>query len=92
MIDTRSIRASQYDHVQDRYIKVPLSCRMKEVGRHRVQRDLYSGFVIKHVMEDNRTVDRKACIRDFEAFLKAQDKCISGIKASGVTYPACFGF
>ena len=92
MIDTRSIRASQYDHVQDRYIKVPLSCRMKDVGGRTVQRDLYSGFIIKHVMEDNRTVDRKACIRDFEAFLKAQDKCIADIKASGNTYPACFGF
>ena len=91
-VDTRSVRASQYDHVQDRYIKVPLSCRMKEVGGHRVQRDLYSGFIIKHVMEDNKTVDRKACIRDFEAFLKAQDKCIANIKAPGNTYPACFGF
>ena len=90
--DTKVVRASQYDHVTDSYKKVPLSCRMKEVGGHRVQRDLYSGFVIKHVMEDNRTVDRKACIRDFEAFLKAQDKCISGIKTSGNTYPACFGF
>ena len=91
-VDTKVVRASQYDHVTDSYKKVPLSCRMKEVGGHRVQRDLYSGFVIKHVMEDNRTVDRKACIRDFEAFLKAQDKCISGIKTSGNTYPACFGF
>ena len=91
-VDTKTVKASQYDHVQDRCIKVPLSCRMKEVGGQAVQRDLYSGFVIKHVMKDNRTVDRKACIKDFEAFLKAQEKCISGIKASGNTYPACFGF
>ena len=91
-IDTRSVKSSQYDHVQDKYIKVPLSCRMKEAGGKVVQRDLYSGFIIKHVMEDNRTVDRKACIRDFEVFLKAQDKCIADIKASGNTYPACFGF
>ena len=91
-VDTKTVKASQYDHVQDRYIKVPLSRRMKEVGGHAVQRDLYSGFIIKHVMEDNRTVDRKACIRDFEAFLAAQDKCIADIKASGNTYPACFGF
>ena len=92
MIDTRSVKASQYGHDTGTYRKVPLSTRMKDIGGHTVQRDLYSGFVIKHVMEDNRTVDRKACIRDFEAFLKAQDKCISGIKASGDTYPVCFGF
>ena len=91
-IDTKTVKASQYEHDTGTYRKVPLSRRMKDVGGHRVQRDLYSGFVIKHVMEDNKTVDRKACIKDFEAFLKAQDKCIAGIKASGNTYPACFGF
>ena len=92
MIDTSSVKASQYGHDTGTYRKVPLSTRTKDIGGHTVQRDLYSGFVIKHVMEDNKTVDRKACIRDFEAFLKAQDKCIAGIKASGNTYPACFGF
>ena len=92
MIDTRSVKASQYGHDTGTYRKVPLSTRMKDIDGHAVQRDLYSGFVIKHVMEDNRTVDREACIRDFEAFLAAQDKCIADMKASGKTYPACFGF
>ena len=91
-IDTKTVKASQYEHDTGTYRKVHLSRRMKDVGGHTVQRDLYSGFVIKHVMEDNRTVDRKACIRDFEAFLAAQDKCIADMKASGKTYPACFGF
>ena len=90
-IDTKTVKASQYEHDTGTYRKVPLSRRMKDVSGHTVQRDLYSGFVIKHVMEDNRTVDR-ACIRDFEAFLAAQDKCIADMKASGKTYPACFGF
>ena len=91
-IDTKTVKASQYEHDTGTYRKVPLSTRMKDIGGHAVQGDLYSGFVIKHVMEDNRTVDRKACIRDFEAFLAAQDKCIADMKASGKTYPACFGF
>ena len=91
-IDTKAVKASQYEHDTGTYRKVPLSRRMKDVGGHRVQRDLYSGFIIKHVAEDNKTVDREACIRDFEAFLAAQDKCIADMKASGKTYPACFGF
>ena len=92
IIDTKTVKASQYEHDTGTYRKVPLSRRMKDVDGHRVQRDLYSGFIIKHVAEDNKTVDREACIRDFEAFLAAQDKCIADMKASGKTYPACFGF
>ena len=91
-VDTKAVKASQYDHVTDSYKKVPLSCRMKEVGGHRVQRDLYSGFLLKHVTQDNRTVDRDGCITDFKAFLQAQEKCINDIRASGTGYPACFGF
>ena len=91
-IDTRNVKASQYDHVTDSYKKVPLSCRMKTVGGNRVQRDLYSAFLLKHVTQDNRTVDRDGCIADFEVFLQSQEKCINYIRASGTGYPSCFGF
>ena len=91
-VDTKAVRASQYDHVTDSYKKVPLSCRIKTVGGNRVQRDLYSGFLLKHVTQDNRTIDRDGCITDFEAFLQAQEQCMNDIRASGTGYPACFGF
>lgn len=90
--DTKVVRASQYDHVTDSYKKAPLSCRIKTVGGHRVQRDLYSGFLLKHVSEDNRTIDRAGCNLGFEAFLQSQEQCINDIRASGAGYPACFGF
>ena len=90
--DTKAVRASQYDHVKDSYEKVPLSCRVKTIGGQKVQRDLYSGFLLKHIRKDNRTINRDGCISDFEAFLKAQEQCIVDIKASGKSYPACFGF
>ena len=90
--DTKVVRASQYDHVTDSYKKVPMSCRIKTVGGHRVQRDLYSGFLLKHVSEDNRTIDRAGCNLGFEAFLQSQEQCINDIRASGAGYPACFGF
>ena len=90
--DTKVVRASQYDHVTDSYKKAPLSCRIKTVGGHRVQRDLYSGFLLKHVSKDNRTIDRAGCNLGFEAFLQSQEQCINDIRASGAGYPACFGF
>ena len=90
--DTKVVRASQYDHVTDSYKKVPMSCRIKTVGGHRVQRDLYSGFLLKHVSKDNRTIDRAGCNLGFEAFLQSQEQCINDIRASGAGYPACFGF
>ena len=91
-VDAKAVKASQYDHVTDSYKKVPLSCRIKTVGGHRVQRDLYSGFLLKHVTQDGRTIDRDGCITDFEAFLQAQEQCMNDIRASGAGYPACFGF
>ena len=65
---------------------------MKTVGGHRVQRDLYSGFLLKHVTKENCTIDRSGCITGFEAFVQAQEQCINDIRASGAGYPACFGF
>ena len=91
-INTRAVKASRYDHSTGACKKVPLSKRTKEVDGHKVQRDLYSGFIIRHVQEDGSTVDRDSCIKDFDRFLKAQDECISKLKTSGGTYPACFGF
>ena len=91
-VDTRNVKASQYDHVRGEYIKVPLSCRMKEIGSHTVQRDLYSAFLIRHVNDDLKTIDRGSCAEDFESFLNAQDLCISSIRASGEARPLCFGF
>ena len=91
-VNTKAVKASQYDHVTGSYKKVPLSCRMKTVGGDRVQRDLYSAFLLKHVAQDNRTIDRDGCITDFKAFLQSQEKCMNDIRASGTGYPACFGF
>lgn len=36
--------------------------------------------------------DRKACIRDFPAFLKMQDALILRMKSEGISMKHCFGF
>lgn len=91
-VHTRSYKASQYDHVSDRCTKVPLSQREKEVGGHRVQRDLYSAFLIKNPAPDLKHPDREKCSRGFPAFLKIQDNLLSTMKENNVTMKQCFGF
>ena len=55
-VNTRTFKASQYDHVRDEYIKVPLTQREKVVGGYTVQRDLYSN-VIKLIMIEFKSDD-----------------------------------
>ena len=43
------------------------------------------------IMKRKERIERND-IHAYVNFLKAQDKCIAGIKASRNTYPACFGF
>lgn len=50
---TRTTRLSQYDHKTGQYVKKPLSQRWHEFGDgSRVQRDLYSAWLARHVEED----------------------------------------
>ena len=91
-IDTWSFKASQYDHVTDKCTKATLKQRSKLIGRHEVQRDLYSAFLIQHTDDTLTHPDREACIIDFEAFLAHMSKEINMLKASGQSMPVCFGF
>ena len=47
-VDTKEFKASQYNHVTDAYEKIPLSQREKEIGKRKVQRDIYSAFLIRN--------------------------------------------
>lgn len=91
-INTRTFKASQYDHSDDTYTKVTLNTRFKVVGGIKVQRDLYSAFLIQHSNSNLDSPDRQACIIDFETFVDLQNKEIQHLKASGQTRPECFGF
>lgn len=84
-------KASQYNHVLDDYIKTALSERFKSIGAITVQRDLYSAF-LQSCMNTVEKPDRKKCIQLFDNFVKMQNDLITEMKASGKSYPACFGF
>jgi hypothetical protein len=69
-VDTAKLKASQYNHVEDHYLKKELHERWTDIGESRIQRDLYSAFIIMNAKDNNREVDRDACERGFSRFKK----------------------
>lgn len=88
--DTKAFRASQYHHDTDEYTKVDLSDRWKVIEGHRVQRDLYSGFLIRHSNKKGTAPDREQCQMDFDKFVEMHDAFIR--EHTGEFHPASFGF
>ena len=85
-INTYTVKASQYNHIEDIYIKKELSERWnvfnvngKEI---KIQRDLYSSFLIMNVNDLADKVDRVKCINRFDKFKKLHDIEIERIKNS----------
>ena len=91
-VSTKDFKASQYDHVTDSCTKAGLSVRDKYIGGHKVQRDLYSAFLLKCSCAGLNKPDRDKCIHGFERFLDQQNKLISAMKAENISMQQCFGF
>lgn len=91
-VDTKSFKASQYDHTTDTCRKVSLKEREKMVGGRKVQRDLYSAFLVRNADAARKHPDRGKCNRKFEKFADMQDALIRKMKADGVSMKQCFGF
>lgn len=67
-IDTWSARASQFNHFDGTYNKKKLSQRWNNFDRIKVQRDLYSAFLIMNTAEDLKSFDINKCNERFENF------------------------
>jgi len=91
-VDTKSYKASQYDHAADNYDKVPLSQRSKMIEGHEVQRDLYSAFLIRNSNNTYDHPDRVKCIDNFDIFLDMQYRLLADMKQRGLSMKQCFGF
>ena len=78
--NTREIKASQLNHITGGYTKVSLGIRVKTIGEEKVQRDLYSAFLLSNVNDDAKTVDLLKCEKEFNNFLKNQDVTMLNLK------------
>ena len=78
ILDTTKVKASQYEHDKDEFVKHKLSERTKLINNNIVQRDLYSAFLIKNTI--NNQIDKDKCKKEFKRFLKNQDLEVKRLK------------
>ena len=81
-IDTYSVKASQYNHIDETYKKKKLSDRWNDFNGIRVQRDMYSAFLIMNVNTDLKTINNDKCNETFENFLMLHNKEVERLKGN----------
>lgn len=79
LVDNEKISATQLNHLDGEHHPIKLSERVKMVGEHPVQRDLYSAFILEHVTEGGENVDLKSCGKDFVRFLHNQEHTMDNL-------------
>ncbi len=86
-VNTYKVKASQYNHLNDEYNKKKLSQRWNyfeyEGKELKIQRDLYSSYLIKNVNEDKESINKELCNEGFKNFIMLHNKEIeklSGLK------------
>jgi len=79
-IDTWKVKASQYNHIDDKFIKKDLNERWNYFGEFKIQRDLYSSFLIMNVNDDLETINRDLCFEKFSQFKVLHDIEIERLK------------
>ncbi|NRD80827.1 transposase [Bacillus sp. BRMEA1] len=72
-INTHLVKASQYNHLTDTYEKKKLHNRWNDFGFCKIQRDLYSAFLLMNCKENLEEIDRKLCEQKFEQFRLMHD-------------------
>lgn len=89
-INTREAKASQYDHLSQEYNKKKLSQRWHRFkdGR-KIQRDLYSAFLIMNTNHTLNGFDQALCDANFEHFFALHNLEISRLR--GVQMPSSAG-
>lgn len=69
-IDTLSAKASQFNHFNGTYTKKSLSQRWNDFNGIKIQRDLYSAFLIMNISNDLKSFDIDKCNERFENFYR----------------------
>lgn len=66
------LKATGFNHHTGTYQRMPLRKSWRVVDGQRVDKKLYSAFLLNHVAEDLKQFDLNACERDFSAFVELQ--------------------
>ena len=81
-VESKTYKASQYNHTTELPTKSKLSERTKYIDKHLVQRDLYSAFLLC-CMKDTKHIDFEMCKELFEDFLTKQEEVVNRMKQIG---------
>ena len=80
-VSTFQAKATQYNHVTDDYNKKKLSARWDIMpDGTKVQRDLYSAFLLQHIDDTLENYDKESLTVDFTAFLVLHAREIERLK------------
>ena len=73
-VNTRTFKASQYDHTADEYQKKNLSQRWNHLKNgDKIQRDLYSAFLLMNSSPSLEEPDKKLCRKNYPQFAALHD-------------------
>lgn len=78
--NTWELKASQYNHVTDSYTKKTLNVRWKDIGGYKIQRDLYSAYLLQHTCNEN-TYDKESLVQHFEHFVQLHNQEIKRLES-----------
>lgn len=73
-IDTWHAKASQFNHFNETYKKKKLSQRWNDFNGIKIQRDLYSAFLIMNIAKDLKSFDMDKCNERFENFYRLHNE------------------
>ena len=73
-VNTREVKASQYNHETDDYTKKKLSERWNDINSEKVQRDMYSAFLLMNVGSDLKSIDKEKCNERYANFKVKHDE------------------
>ena len=79
-INTLEAKASQFNHFEQTYRKKSLSQRWNDFHGIKVQRDMYSAFLIMNISDDLKSFDMNKCKERFENFYQLHNLEVNRLK------------
>lgn len=91
-IDTWKAKASQYNHMTGKYTKKKLSQRVNIMpDGKKIQRDLYSAFLIQHTNDDLESFQTTELERDYPSFVTYHDMEMQKLQQIARHLPSSMG-
>ena len=79
-INTFEAKASQFNHLDKTYAKKSLSQRWNNFDGIKVQRDMYSAFLIMNIADDLKSFDIDKCNERFDNFYRLHNLEVDRLK------------